>query len=290
MADFDIVGERVFEWLNHVAADEWAQLIGCGLDDGLVDEPWVIREVQRDAFEVVAQDGKTAKRLPWSVVRKGCLVVPGDRGSVRTTIENGRPAELIELQQVRQRVRQLGFDPARFGSQDDLRTVDRIVSGSQNDGSIPDRAERYIVYEAVVKAQQLRPAIPVFGRWLTSIEKRRHPEVDPIARLQLSTLYRHSGQLNEALEVSDVVDLPARRFPATARERSMLCCHRAATMLDLFEINGDARLLEGARRHLSTAWDNDKGEEVSNTYSRYRRLQERAEAGEDPTRPWNGRT
>ena len=290
MADFDIVGEKVFEWLQNTPADKWTQLIGCGLDDGKADDPWPIQDVERDVFVLVAPGSGTIKRLPWSTVRRGCLVVPDARRALRETNDQGRPAELVALEKVRHRVRQLGFDPDRFGSSDELRSIDRIYSKALDKRIVPGRAETHIVYEAAMKAQQMRAAIPWFSRWLVAIEKRRHPQVDPIMRLQLSALYRHSGQLHEALEVSEVVDLPPDRFPANDHERAMLCCHRAATLMDMFEANGDDCLLPRAERHLSIAWAHEKGEEVSNTYSRYRRLLERLEAGEEPVRPFEGRS
>lgn len=275
MAEIDINGEDVFQWLMHAEPGQWSALVGCGLDDGVCDAPMPIVAVRKDVLEVRSPGSHeaTAKRA-WAVLRKGCLVVPDEKHGLREVIQQGLPMHVVALKNVRGWLAKRGFQPDLFASDDDRVLVADILDRSETEGVLPPAPERSTVYEAVMKAGQQRPALRYFSHWLHLIEEQKHPEYDALGRLLLAVLLRHAKEPERSLDVSSIIDRPGPLLRATDHEMSMLCCHRAAAMLDLFQKTGNRGLLPEARRFLNRGWAIQKSEELSNTYQRWHKLAE----------------
>ncbi len=278
MAEIDINGEDVFQWLLHAEQSQWNALVDCGLDDGVREDPLPIVAVRKDILEVRLDEprGATATRA-WAVLRQGCLVVPQVKRDLRDMIQQGLPTQVVALKNVRAWLREHGFQPDPFASDDDRLLVADILHRSETEGHLPPARERSMVYEAVMKAGQHKPAVSFFTRWLQLIEDQKYPEHDALGRLLLAVLLRHAKQPERSLDVSNVIDRAGPYLRASDHEMSMLCCHRAAAMLDLYEKTLDRALLPEARRYLNRGWAIRKGQELFLAYQRWHKL-----AGEKP--------
>lgn len=114
-----------------------------------------------------------------------------------------------------------------------------------------------------------------FERWLIAVEEDNGPE--PIGRMHLAYVFRQTGLLKKALEVTNVVEFPRERFKCPPHLMSILATIRSAIYLDIFEKCNDRDLLVFSRKTVNKAWAINKSDEASNVYQRlqkYERLVE----------------
>ncbi|MBP0465876.1 hypothetical protein J5Y09_18260 [Roseomonas sp. PWR1] len=276
IGELQLEGRTVLQWLTRASEDEWGALIDCLVDDGDREEAWLIVNVRRNLLEVTTEGTPAARvRRQWTWLSSGFVIIPEARREVVDLVERSRPPEVVAFEAAQARLRNLGFDPHRFATSDDVFLVDRVLAEAATDRVVPRRADRFAFYEALKSCGQFRPAIPHLRAWMAAVEADQEPLVDASERLRLSVMLRHAGQPGASLDVSAVVDLPPTLLRAEDEVVAMLCTHRAAALLDLFDSTGDCDLLTDARRYLDRAWRLKKGPEASNTYQRWHRLKER---------------
>ena len=124
---------------------------------------------------------------------------------------------------------------------------------------------------------------PIAESWLQlALASQDRPSVD--IHIKLAYFLRHSGQLEKALDVTDVVHLTNRSVRISPAQRAILATNRAATLVDLYELRGDSELLKQARACLGIAWAIEKPEEASRVYQRLDRLEARVAEEEAPAK------
>lgn len=286
VGELQLEGRTVLQWLTRAPEDEWGALTDCLVDDGVNVEVWLIVGVRRNLLDVTPDGTSTAPvRRQWTWLGTGFVIVPESRREVLDLIERSRPPEVVAFEAAQTRLRDLGFDPQRFTTSDDVFLVDKVLSEASRDRVVPRRTDRFAFYEALKSCGQFRPAIPYLRAWMAAVEADQEPLVDASERLRLSVMLRHAGLPGASLDVSAVVDLPPTLLRAEDDVVAMLCTHRAAALLDLFDDTGDCNLLTEARRYLDRAWRLKRGPEASNTYQRWHRLKERCKPTRTPLGP-----
>ena len=102
-----------------------------------------------------------------------------------------------------------------------------------------------------------------------------HP--DPLGRMHLTYLFRHTGRLRECIKCSNVVEYERKRFPADDKILAIICTIRAACFLDIFDFHQDEDLLVMARKTINKAYAVSKNvkessEQISLVYQRLEKL------------------
>lgn len=286
MSETQIDGGAVIQWLTRAQPDEWSALVGCLVDDGRGVDAWTILAIAPNLLTVAPETAPgSLKTRPWTWLGSGILLVPADRAEVLALIERGRPADLVALDKAKARLRQHGFDPTRFATDDDVRHLDRIMAAWASTNSIPPEADRSLMYLAVEQAAQHKAAVRFFRLWCDAIEREAGGSYSLLGRLHLAVSLRRCAQPKQSLEVSAIVEEPWSRTASPQRFIGMLCNHRAAAMLDVREIDRDPAWLDKAHPFLNRAYAIAQSEEVSKTFDRWRALKRQMEALPSVPRP-----
>ena len=121
------------------------------------------------------------------------------------------------------------------------------------------------------KSQQISIGALAFERWLLTVEKDNGPE--PTGRIHLAYVFRQTGLLKQALQVTNVVEFSSERFKCPPHLMSILATIRAAIYLDIFEKRNDRDLLVLSRKTVNKAWAINKSDEASNVYQRLQKFE-----------------
>jgi len=138
---------------------------------------------------------------------------------------------------------------------------------------LPDRARRYGCFNLFKLYGLERQALPVVLTWVkTALASGRADYDGPI---QLAYLYRHSGQLAEAINWADLRCLAP--LQPTEHQKAILLTERAAILLDLHEQASPTerhagKLLDEADRCARRGWAIEPSEELSAVFKRMKRI------------------
>lgn len=135
-----------------------------------------------------------------------------------------------------------------------------------NQSKSPSQRDRSDFFEIAKRSGELHWCKRFFEGWLIKLESGQKP--DPVGRMHLAYVLRHTRMLKQAIEVTNVVEFEGWRFPCPTHIMAMLCTQRAATFLDIFDHNQDPELLRFARLAINKAWSKAKSEEASAVYRR----------------------
>ena len=137
--------------------------------------------------------------------------------------------------------------------------------------TVPSASHRSNFFELAKKTTNLNWCSRFFERWLLAAEKNNEPE--PLGRMHLAYVFRQTGLLKQALEVTNVVEFPRERFKCPPHLLSILATMRAAVFLDIFEKCHDKQLLAFSRKTVNKAWAINKSDEASNVYQRLHKFE-----------------
>lgn len=143
----------------------------------------------------------------------------------------------------------IGIAPSYLSNnQDDMNFVINICESKK----VPSHSQREKLYEIVKKSKNMHWSVKFFSSWLKEIETENN--FDPIGRLHLGYIYRHTGRFKEAIQVLNVVEFPPSRFNCPPNLLAVLATIRAATFLDVYELHNDKELLFRSRKTIDKAW------------------------------------
>ena len=127
-------------------------------------------------------------------------------------------------------------------------------------------------YKIIKRADLLPFGAKVIGTWRDlSLAKKGSVSGDVL--IKLAYCFRHSGQLDKALDASEVVTRHDRKVSLTHGQKAVLATERAAALLDLYNIRRDQSLLAQARRCAGIAWAIAQSNETSLVYQRLKSLE-----------------
>jgi len=123
----------------------------------------------------------------------------------------------------------------------------------------------------------MRRSTQFIAQWIEQSEKENKGRFDIYRRVLLAYLYRHTGQLDKALEVSAIVEFPRNRLLGTDASISVLCTTRAAALMDSAKMKPSKAmdLLRVARLTLNkaNAMSKSDSDEIRNTYKLLKKLE-----------------
>lgn len=284
-------GTSILEWLETSGKDDWGRLIGYRIV-GMREGTWMIEGVALGSIQVRAKESGQTDSVSWAELRRLQIERPIKTSPPSTTILR-RITEAAPSVSKRfdvhfsantkaaiQRLCAIGLSMERFHKEAEIEEVDKIFAAERAGGRLSDSARAKIYdlfkskcYKAKWESSVCAELSPHFRRWLMQVEgstQRYHP----VARLQLSVILRHQGDLEGSLKVSSIA---GHLKAGNASDRSVLsqmCNNRAATLMDMFESSSELHCLQEAKRYLDKAWANEKAREISASYERWRRLSE----------------
>lgn len=236
MADqIEIAGSDVILWLSRTAPEEAAVLlVGCELDDDFGDQLAPIIALDRERNAVVVAGGR---RVPMARVREGVIVDARPGAPLRRAVLGSRTAAEQQEREERSTLGRAGVYPDKLASQAARRAVVALLRSAES-GPLPNYQERHAAYMAL--AAGMDAGLARFGARLFGRLAERHAAVGNIPddmHWRRTWFLRISNQLREAVTVSDVLhagDL------SDAGDRKVLARTRAGTLLDLFDLDGNA--------------------------------------------------
>ena len=124
--------------------------------------------------------------------------------------------------------------------------------------TLPSVSHRSTFFELAKKSTNLNWSTRFFESWLLAVEKDNGPE--PTGRMHLAYVFRQTGFLKQALQVTNVVEFPRERFKCPPHLMSILATIRSAIYLDIFEKCNDTDLLVFSRKTVNKAWAINKSD------------------------------
>lgn len=269
-----IAGEVLAHWLAKASPADRNRLVGRMFDDGNTVTDWRITAVGEDWLEAKPhKSNKEPRRFRNNIMRNGVLVLGSNQKVLANRILSGVDTPIED-----QALNSLGAEPAWFrNSEQRLLAACAIMSVRM---SQPVAAQGELaLYEACRIAQDRadrraeRFLIDYLHRILATRESDGAIAVE--SRLHVAVVLRHQQDLpslHEALRLSEFVEEKEWR-QSNSSFVAMLCCSRAATLMDLYERGDQQVRLEACRVLLGRAWKHDNNnEEVQAAYRRLNRL------------------
>ena len=262
----DELGEHVARALRSaLAAEVRSALIGCHfyLDDPDDLEP--VTDAPADAAILITlRNGKT-RRLPYGALEQG-YIVPNGPG-LRAALQAARTPREEQLDRAAAILASARVNPAALAADDRLALAEAFEDARA--GVLPDAALRQQRYTLLRRYDLYRQGAGILEGWRAMLPSDSSDEATVI--IELAACYRHSGEIRQAFETTELLAGRARTLPPGTR--AVFASERAAILLDLFERNHDPARLVEARRWAGIAWSIEQSDYVSMVYKRLTALE-----------------
>ena len=270
MSDYEVTGSTLLNWLNLVEPEFASTIIvGCGLDDGESDKLLPIISLDMDINSLNCSiDGET-KRFPIGALRSLSIVDQRPNAPLREAINCATTPAEQELDSARDFLKSKGIKAHKIVNSDDVLELVQTVD-NHDAGVLPSLAVMRYRYEMLKRTQLYHQGVKFTKGWQDLSERNKGPKV-PEIYVMLAFFLRHSGRLDEAIIVTEVINFPRSKFRANPSAIAVLATQRAAILIDLYEIRRDLALLEQARKYAAKAWAIQQGDEVHMVYARLKK-------------------
>lgn len=275
MIQFD--GIEVVRWASQATGDELLLLENAEYSD--TDDIWIIKSAKQSGLSVV-KDGQSKHELrPYGFFRSGTFFLDDETGcQVRQKINDSLSQSDKNIVEANMYLSARGFFVSELGGDGNVLMLANAIKNFDQEGKVPDGEDWERIHELLTncKASVMKCGAKFVSEWLIHSEKQNGGLFDVYRRVLLASLYRHSGQLDKALEASGIVDLPRNHLRGNNSTMSVLCTTRAATLMDIAENKPMRRteLLLAARLTLNkaNAMSGVDSEEIMVTYKRLKKL------------------
>lgn len=271
MIEFD--GAEIVKWFSRATDVELALLENSEYSDS--DDIWTVKSTKPTGL-VVVKDGQFQQVLrPYGFFRSGAFFLDDEIGcQIRQKINDTLSQNDKNIVEANMYLGARGFFVSELGGDSHALLLAKAIRNFDQKGKIPDDDDWERIYELLTncKAAVMKCGAKFISEWIIHSEKQNEGLFDVYRRVLLAVLYRHSGLLEKALEASDIVDLPRSRLRGNNSTMSVLCTTRAATLMDIAEMQPRRRteLLHTARLTLNkaNAMSNEDSEEIMAAYKR----------------------
>lgn len=272
-----IDGAEVVGWASKATSEELTLLANAEYSDA--NDIWIIKASNRSGLLVV-KDGHTQQLLrPYGFFRSGTFFLNDDIGTqLSQRISDSLSQGDKDIAEANAYLGTRGFFVSELGGTSQALLLAHAIKNFEENNEIPDLDNWERIHELLVngKASIMRCGAKFVLEWVVHSERQNEGIFDVYRRVLLATLCRHTGQLDKALEASDIVDLPRERLNGGSSTISVLCTTRAATMMDISELQPSRKneLLLAARRTLNkaNAMAGGDSEEIMVAYRRLKSL------------------
>lgn len=260
-------GDKVYRWIRQTDPESVSTiLVGLQVDDGEDPELWKIVSVDLSRGTLELEFNGENRSISFDRLNMG-YVIDTDVGELSKVLsENMTPSERCQ-----ESLRKSGFNPASVLRKEDSCIVLDILS----EASIEDMTQEMIEehYEILKRNDLYQLGAKYFSHLRNKIEPEKGP-FDPDIRWRLGYFLRHVGRVEEAIRITDVIELPKSLFSPDRGQTEVLCAIRSAAYLDMHCKQNDDKWLKAARSYAARGYaQRGGGPELSNLYKRLEKLE-----------------
>lgn len=282
----EIEGSRIVAWGATAPLGDLEVLSNAEYSDE--EAEYVLHQIDNAGLTISARNCDQALRRNWQFFSDGTFFLDHTRGTqLLQKIEDALSPADKEILNAREYLRGYGIITSELGGDLIVRKMYQILRGWDQRKDVPEGSDwQYMIDLFRDGSSQLRTkGTSLVRSWVDHVERNGTGSFaatfDVYRRVGLAVLYRHSGQFDKALAVSEIVELPMNRLEDRTSV-AVLCTTRAATLMDLAEHKRQERahLLKSARLTLNKANAMSGGDSdfVRETYVRLKRLETEASA------------
>lgn len=270
--DIDYEGSWVRKWIESSIPIDRVELKGCVVSDS--ESMWEIVEADNNSMVILEEGAIDSRRVTLAFLSDRTVSIPINKTRLIKAFKDSlSPLEIIE-EQAKLTLLKHGISPSDLHGGSTEIKVAKILDEWDKNQTVPSDNDRIYFYESAKQSKEVTQAmVPIVKKWCEKVESNLH-SYDAISRLCLAVLLRISGNFDESLEVSDVIDLPQSQFRCNNHIRAMICCDRAAVFLDKFERRHNRDYIQQAEKYLKRAFANESSEAVSLCYKRLKSYKE----------------
>jgi hypothetical protein len=280
----EIEGSRVVAWGAKAPLSDLEVLSNAEYSDS--EAEYVLHQIDNSGLTILARNSDQALRRNWQFFSDGTFFLDHTKGAqLLQKIEDGLSPAAKEILNAREYLRRCGIITSELGGDLVVRKIYLILHAWEERKDVPEGKDwQYMIDIFSDGSSQMRSkGTSLVRSWVDHVERNRAGSAvgrfDVYRRVGLAVLYRHSGQFDKALAVSEIVELPMNRLE-DRNSVAVLCTTRAATLMDLAEHKAQERpqLLKLARLTLNKANAMSGGDSdfVRETYVRLKKLETEA--------------
>lgn len=269
-----IEGQKIFAWIQLCKESDRTLLVGTEFANN--DDVWLVTGIDREWIELERTSDGAPSRKKLTFVLDGDFFIGA---GISDQLEASRrevmsPGELA-IEEAREKLLSTGLRASVLGASD-AQFLAALISEFR-DHSFPDHDEWMRLHHLITEGptENMRAIAPLLRKWLERSESELG-HYDLFRRILLAVVYRHSGQLQKGIDISDVVDEHGK-CPNDQSSIAILCTTRAASLMDVAELGSKSpcEILSMARKSLNRAYAIRGSEEVMLTYRRMKVLDQR---------------
>ena len=276
-------GEDVARWASKASKEDLVLLANAEYSDA--DDIFLVRSVGQAGLSI-AKSGQSQPVLrPYGFFSSGTFFLSDEHGTLIAELIKGSMSTIEKrIIDANEYLHKRGFYVSELGGDTVALFISDTIRNFEELGLPPDDEQWSRTHDILRNgsASVMKCGARYVAKWIDHSEKQNGGRFDFYRRVLLAVLYRHTGQPDKALQVTSVVDSPQHINAAGGKSSmSVLCTTRAATMMDLAELQPANRtdLLTKARQTLNkaNALSGSDSDEIRETYSRLKRLEQQGQ-------------
>jgi hypothetical protein len=268
-----IEGQMIFAWIQKSDAANHALLHGSEFSND--EDVWIINSIDREWIEMETFEGaQVRRRLPFILNGTFFIEAPLSK-NIEASIRSSMTLAELALDEVKNNLRSKGFhlNALRASHTEFLSSL--LLEFQEH--SYPDGATWAKLHDLIKDGavENMRAIVPFLIKWIERSEAKLGM-YDLSRRILLAIAFRHTGQFQKAVEVSEVVNEHGK-YPNDQGCIAILCTTRSASLMDIAESGSSSpcEILARARKSLNRANAIRSSEEVMLTYRRMKTLDQR---------------
>lgn len=273
----DIVG-----WASKVAMEDLALLKDAEFaDDHYI---WIVQGCKEGGFLIRKEDDERVIFKHFDFFRSGSFYVNEADGVVISQLIMDALSDLEKSTlQAKTNLANRGFLVSALGGDSGIVLLNHTIESFECSKDLPDDGQWIKIEECIFSSNvsNMKCMIQYVEKWIEYSESMHGGKYDVFKRILLAVLHRRTGQIQKAIEASEVVKLPNKDSFGSESSRAVLCTTYAASLMDLFETSATSTqsMLAEARVLLNraNAISGDNTEHVMKAYQRLKSLELRRE-------------
>ena len=276
--EIQIDGENIVRWAEVADSEDLSLLAGAQYSD--INDVFIIRSAQNSGLSFVKENSSSELIRPIRSFKSGTFFFSGAKGErINKLICNSLSPFEKRVIDANNYLSAHGFHVSELGGNASSLTLADAILDFEEHKKVPDGDKWDDIHALLVEkpVATQRCGAKFISAWIHHVETESGEGFDVYKRVLLATLLRHSGQLEQSLEISKVVDISGRKLMGNNMSISVLCNVRAATLMDVATLQPNKRAywLKLARITLNkaNAMSGCDGIEVLTSYQRLNMLE-----------------
>ena len=273
MSGLEITGQELHNWLiEGISNQDLEDLRSCFVyseeNDNMVY--YKIDFIEDEVLHLYNQKQKTfRKAVSWLNGKDKMLYFPASKKNLYEKINASKSSFEKKSEEAQNYLLSKGVDSNKLPKSDRIKLA--VMYELMMKSEVPVKDDLFYLYDLIRGSKQWQIGISFYNKVLELNENVDQSIFDCQVRLFLAVIYRHSGNHQKAVELTDIIDLPQKISGCSRNLISKICTTRAAALLDRFEFSSETIPSEEAKRirkYLDKSWAIDQSPETSLVYKR----------------------